>query len=591
MEVEFNPELTISRILRAVAADLEEFGAEFDPQVRPADPRFGDFQANGVLPWAKARGANPRALAQRLLDAAAGTALGDPARMSMELAGPGFLNFKLSPGYLRDWLVKFGSEQDLRGGAGEVFHGSTVVIDYPSPNTAKQMHVGHLRPMVIGGALHRMIAFCGAHTISDNHIGDWGTNFGTLIMAIKREGFDLNAPCADPLVEIERLYTEGSRLEKESPELRDISRNELVKLQQGDPENLAIWQRIIDISNTAFGKIYARMGIQLDLTLGESFYRDKVEAIYRELEETGLAQESEGALVVFHPEHKRYATQPFIVRKKDGASNYASTDLATILHRSDVLKADEVVYVTDGRQCDHFEQLFLTAEKWYGARGWKLPKLRHVWFGTILGDNRKALKTRDGGTVKLSALLDEAVERAYAVVREKNPELDEAESRRVAEVVGIGAIKYFDLLQNRTSDYVFSWDKMLTFEGNTAPYLLYAVARIHSIFRKAELDPRASLDATAALDFTDCAAEELALAHKLVAFSGALEQALSDLRPHFLCNYLYELSGVFSSFYNANKVIVDEPAVRARRLLLCARTLVILETGLHLLGLETLERM
>jgi len=449
------------------------------------------------------------------------------------------------------------------------------------------MHVGHIRSTVIGEAISRLLEFFGAKVVRDNHIGDWGTQFGMLIWAIKDSGYDLNAEHEDALADLEGLYKAGNAAYKSSEATADSVRSELVKLQNGDPENTRMWERITEISWVAFKEIYDRLGIRFDEVLGESFYRDKVDRIYEELTQLNLAEESQGALVVFHPEHKRFATQPFIVRKADGASNYATTDLATILYRYETFNADEVIYVVDARQSDHFEQLFLTTQKWFAGMNRAQPKLAHVSFGTINGEDGKAIKTKEGGSVKLKELMAEAVERSYCIVTEKNPGLPEAERREIAEAVGLGAIRYTDLSQNRSSDYIFSWEKMLSFEGNTAPYLLYAVARIYSIFRKAELTPGASEEAANA--FTT--EEEMALARKLLGFTTALKQARSDLRPHFLCSYLYELSGAFSSFYNANKVIVDEPEVKARRLMLCARTLTVLETGLNLLGLKTLQRM
>lgn len=569
----------------------EGFTADFEPQVKPADPRFGDFQANGVLPFAKQAKQNPRALADALLRTVMASGVFPEAQVKVELAGPGFLNFTLQPAYLLAWLQTFADETALRAGAGSRLAGRTVIVDYSSPNTAKEMHVGHIRSTVIGEAIARLLTFAGARVIRDNHIGDWGTQFGMIIWAIKQEGYDLDAPHENPIADLERLYQAGNAAYKASddgkgPVAQDI-RQELVKLQQGDPENARLWNRITEVSWQAFNRIYQQLGVRFDEVLGESFYRDKVEAVYDELTQLGLAEASEGALVVFHPEHPRFAKQPFIVRKADGASNYASTDLATVRYRTERFQADELIYVVDARQSDHFEQLFLTVRKWYAARAWPVPGLKHVSFGTILGENGRPIKTKEGGSVKLRDLLAEAIERAFAIVSEKNPGLPEAERRHIAEVVGLGAVRYADLSQNRTSDYVFSWEKMLALEGNTAPYLLYAVARLHSIFRKAEVSPGAGETGALAPE-TEA---EQALAHKLLAFPAAVEQTLADLRPHVLCTYLYELAGVFSSFYNADKVMVEEAPVRAGRLLLCARTLRTLETGLHLLGLETLERM
>jgi arginyl-tRNA synthetase len=462
------------------------------------------------------------------------------------------------------------------------------VVDFSSPNTAKQLHVGHIRGMVIGEAISRLLKFCGAEVIRDNHIGDWGTQFGKLIWAYKRH-LDAAALARDPLDEFERLYKVGNTAAEADPAVLKEAQQELVKLQSGDAENLAIWKKISDTSLAAFQKIYDLLGIRFDVVLGESFYNDKLSQVYDELTASGLAQVSQGALVVFHPEHPRFKTQPFIIRKSDGAANYASTDLATMLYRASHFHADTIIILTDTRQNDHFEQLWLTTKKWFEKTGRKLPHFEHVSFGSILGEDGKAIKTRSGDPIKLKALLAEAEERAFALVTEKAPDLPEAERHDIANAVGIGAVRYADLAQNRSSDYIFDWDKILSFEGNTAPYLLYAVTRIHSIFRKAGLDPS---DRTATAGATPPATDaELALARKLIDFAATLQLTTTQLRPHFLCTYLYELAGQFSTFYAADKVIVDDPALRARRLLLCARTLLILETGLHLLGLRTLERM
>ena len=383
------------------------------------------------------------------------------------------------------------------------------------------------------------------------------------------------------------MYKRGSALAKESPEAAEAARAELVKLQNGDPENTELWNKINETSSAAFEKMYRRMGLTIDVSLGESFYRDKVGRIYAELSECGIAEENQGALVVFLREHDRFKTQPFIIRKSDGASNYASTDLATLLYRVEHFGAEEVVYVTDGGQQDHFQQLFMTAGKWFDCKGYRLPKLRHVWFGTILGEDGKAIKTKSGEPVRLKALLDEAVARARKIVLEKNPDTPPEEADKIAETVGVAALRYADLSQNRTNDYLFSWDKLLAFDGNTAPYLLYAVARMHSIFRKLGISPDADFSAAGEMETE----QEIALARKLVALPAVFELTLAELRPHYLCTYLYELAGTFSTFYNANKVMVDDESVRARRLMLCSRALRVLETGLRVLGIEPLEKM
>ncbi len=570
------------------AASACGFAEGFDPVIRPADPRFGDYQANGALPYAKRNNLNPREVATEISNKLAEDSRLPEDAVEWNIAGPGFINFKLLPSFSLAWLHRFRTEQDLKAGAGGKLEGKTIVVDFSSPNTAKEMHVGHIRSTVIGETLSRLLEFAGATVIRDNHIGDWGTQFGMLIWAIKAEAYDLAEADPDSAVaELEALYKKGNTAYKASEESAAEIREELVKLQAGDPENMQIWQSITDLSWKAFQKIYDQLDVKFDEVLGESFYRDRVDAIYKELTDCGLAEESEGALVVFHSEHKRFAKQPFIIRKADGASNYATTDLATVLYRTEHFKADAMLYVVDSRQADHFQQLFLTAEKWFKASGRKVPEMRHISFGSVLGENGKPIKTKEGGSIKLKDLIQEAITRSESIVREKNPDLPEAAVNKVAEAVGLGAIRYVDLSQNRTSDYLFSWDKMLSFDGNTAPYLLYAVARIYSIFNKAGLALDDAFDPLSDLETS----EEFALARKLLAFPGIIDQTLADLRPHILCTYLFELAGVFSSFYNANKVIVEDTGIMNRRLLLCSRTLTVLETGLHLLGLRTLQRM
>ncbi|GBL43210.1 arginine--tRNA ligase [Verrucomicrobiota bacterium] len=401
MSVWFNSAREIDALLRKAAASVPGLEGDFNPELKPSDPRHADFQANGVLAAAKKAKANPRALATALVEAVRAQGQFDDQLVQMEVAGPGFINFKLTPAALGAWLREYRDESKWRAGAARLMGGRKVVIDYPSPNTAKQMHVGHLRPIVIGEAVARLIEFCGADLVRDNHIGDWGTNFGILILAIRRAGFQLDAKSPTALEDLERLYKEGSVATKADPALMDAARAELAKLQSGDAASLALWKEIVEVSNAACQRIYDQFGLKTDVILGESFYRDKVDQVYAELAKYQLAEESEGALVVWHEEESRFSREaetkmPFIVRKKDGSSNYASTDLATLLYRAEHFQADEVVYVTDGRQQDHFQQLFLTGAKWFKASGRKLPRLRHVWFGTILGEDGKAIKTKSG---------------------------------------------------------------------------------------------------------------------------------------------------------------------------------------------------
>ena len=514
----------------------------FFPDVHPADPRFGDAQINGALPYAKCLKTNPREIAQQLVE----QLNQDPEITSvaeLSIAGPGFINIRFNSEFFLNWLRAFTTEDDFQASASRIFAGERVVVDYGSPNTAKQMHVGHIRSIVIGEAICRLLEFCGAKVTRDNHIGDWGTPYGKLFYAYKRH-LNETALEEDPLGELERLYKLGSQLANDDEAALEECREELVKLQLGDPDAIALWERVNELSIDGLREIYDLLDVHFDCFLGESFYRDQVERVYEELQEAGLAEESEGALVVFHPEHKRYAKQPFIIRKSDGASNYATTDLATMLYRQEHFKATRVVIVTDDRQKDHFEQLDLTTKKWFDQTNRSRPEFRHVMFGKIMGDDGKPIKSRSGDPIRLKDLVYESIDRAYAIVKGKNPDMAEEEHRQIATTVGISAIKYADLSPNRTSNYVFSWDKLLSFEGNTAPYLLYAAARIQSIFRKAGASME--FDEAAATPFeTD---EEMALARKIMEIVGVLQSTIETLRPHLLCTYLFELAGAFSDF-------------------------------------------
>ncbi len=581
MFIEFDPSVSIDRILREITLENDAFGASFEPQVRPADERFGDFQANGILPFAKKAGLNPRDLAQKLIGL-----LPHSDFWETSIAGPGFINFKLSPLFFKKWIEKFKNAESFRNAA-EVKKPQKIVVDFSSPNTAKQMHVGHIRSTIIGESLARLFSFIGHEVIRDNHLGDWGTQFGILLFAIKKENISLEDLGTDPITKLENLYRMGNGWVKDDENKLVQAREELVKLQNGNPENLALWQKIKDISMDSFLGIYKMLGVQFDYSLGESFYKNKVEPVYEKLLHHQICVENAGALVVFHPEHKRFSKQPFIIRKSDGASNYASTDLATVEYRRKEWQSEQIIYVTDGRQRDHFEQLFMTVQKWFSKEKNICPILKHVWFGTILGEDNKAIKTRDGEPIKLIDLLNESIERAKALVVEKNPDLENSEVSRRAKIIGLGAIRYADLSQDRTLDYVFSWEKLLAMQGNTGPYLQYAVARIHSIFRKVGLKP----NEIRISDYPPTSDSEKKLARKLLFFSGAIKQTIKELKPHFLGTYLYELTTEFSSFYSQNKVVVEENEIKFLRLILCARTLCVLEIGLDILGIETLQEM
>lgn len=562
----------------------ENYGyLDLNPEIRISDPKFGDFQADGVFKYAKILKENPKKIAEQIFSSLQ-TTNSLTENVDFFISGPGFINFKLKDEFLCQWLNNHRVIDDFRRDVLPLDN-QTIVIDYSSPNTAKQMHVGHLRSMNIGEAICRLLEFCGANVIRDNHLGDWGTQFGILIMAIKYEHVDLAELSEERAIEeIERLYKLGNALAKKDDSFLDIARKELVNLQNGDEENLKIWEQINDISYRSFQKIYDLFDIKFDYVLGESFYRDQVSEVCNFLEKSGIARKDSGALVVFFDKDSKFNAQPFIIRKADGASNYASTDLATVKYRVDRWQANRMIYVTDGRQQDHFQQLFLTIKKWFDLVGIDIPMLEHVWFGTILGEDGKAIKTRDGSPIYLNDLINESIKRAHKMVVEKNSHLSEEEIEEIASVIGISAIRYFDLAQNRTNDYNFSWENMLSFDGNTAVYLLYAVARLNSILSKVK-----SNNIFLVKNITT--SQERLLARKLLCFPVVLQQTVNELRPHYLCTYLYELACEYSSFYNANRVFVGDCDIQETRLALCDRTRLVLKFGLNLLGIKTVDKM
>lgn len=582
-----------SRLQAAVAAALP--GADTSSVlVRPCpDPKFGDYQSNALMSLAKERKMNPRQLAT---DTVAKLDLNDICE-KVEIAGAGFLNFRLKTPALTQTLESAARGEHLF--FEKTSHPKTVVVDFSSPNVAKPMHVGHIRSTILGDALARTLRMLGHKVVTDNHIGDWGTQFGKLLVGWKTR-LNAQALLADPIGEMERLYKTVNAASEADPAVLEQAKQELVKLQNGDKENLGIWQEMIKLSEIQFETIYNRLNIKFDYTLGESFYNPQLKDVVQELKDKALARESEGAMVVFSDgtlpqkqdpflkqEDGEWQANPALIQKSDGAANYATTDLATLAHRLETWQPDEIVYVTDGRQQLHFQQIFAIFRRWHPE---VQVKLAHVWFGSILGDDGKPFKTRSGETVKLADLLDEAEERAYKVVSDKATEREivfsEEQRREIGRVVGIGSVKYADLLPNRQSDYIFSWDKMLAFNGNSAPYLLNAYVRIRGIFRKG------SVDATAApASVVLVAPDEISLAKQLLNFSFVLEGVAEEYRPNYLCNYLYELSGHFARFYESCPVLKSEPAERASRLVLCDLTARVLKQGLEVLGIEVLEQM
>jgi len=570
--------------------------------VRPStDPKFGDYQANGVMALAKKIKTEPRKLAEQVVE---NLDVSDICE-EPEVAGPGFINLRLKQDFIVSGLLEINADSENRLGIEKTVQTKTVVVDFSAPNIAKQMHVGHLRSTIIGDCICRMLEFLGHTVIRQNHIGDWGTQFGMLIQEVfeGRVAAAFEGVTGQPVYEqgdfsvsdTEELYRKAKNRYDSEPKFKQGARDWVVKLQNGDAEAFSFWSSIVRASLSECQKIYDLLNVTLTRNdvRGESFYNDMLPDIVKDLKHEGVAEESEGAVCVFPEGFKNKEGQalPFIIQKSDGAYLYATTDLAAIRYRINELKADKIAYVTDSRQKLHFEMLFAVARMagWVGDD----VELSHVMFGSVLGDDGTPLKTRSGENVKLKELLDEAVERARAVVEEKNPELGEERKAEIAQAVGIGAVKYADYSNNRTSDYIFSFDKMLAMDGNTAPYMQYAYARIKSIIRKAPdkgVDVNRERAKLEKLNLTEPA--ELDLAKYLVRYGEAIEAAVSDYRPNYLTTYLYELAQKFSVFYT-NCPVLDAPQdKRPTRLLLCDLTAKIIKHGLsELLGIEVVEQM
>jgi len=581
--------------------------------VMPAqDARFGDYQANGAMALAKRLKAKPRDVAERIL---AHLNVADLCEKP-EIAGPGFINLRLRPDWVSRQLgeinppggatarpgraVPSAAETEDRLGVPRTGKSERVVVDYSAPNLAKEMHVGHLRSTIIGDALVRMLSFAGHTVIRQNHVGDWGTQFGMLLAHLKEKG-----ESTTDLADLEEFYRQAKDRFDSDPAFATVAREEVVGLQSGNQEAYALWLKFRDISLQHAKTVYGRLGVLLtdDDIRGESFYNQWLKVIVDALRSKGMLTESAGALCVFlkseirNPKSEieakpRFVAKdgtplPLIVQKSDEGYLYSTTDLAAIRHRIGELKAGRILYVVDARQALHFAMVFAVAR----AAGFAPPEvaLEHVAFGTMMGADGRPFKTREGGTVKLMDLLDEAEKRAYDLVSEKSADVPEAERRRIARIVGIGAVKYADLSQNRTSDYVFSWEKMLALDGNTAPYMQYAYARIRSIFRKGGHAAESLRRDAAPIALRE--PQELALGKAILRFPEVLDRAIEDYRPNILAAYLYDLAGAFTAFYDACPVIQSPEPLRSERLKLCDLTARVIERGLGLLGIETAERM
>ena len=541
-----------------------------EPWVRPcADERHGHFQTHLAMVAAKANRLNPRELAEQLAKEC-------PPPEGWEkpaVAGAGFVNYRVGPEAVGRAVDALRQEPNL--GIPRATKPENIVVDFSSPNIAKAMHVGHIRSTLLGDSLARLLRRLGHQITRVNHLGDWGTQFGKLLLAYRAAG---RPPIQvdHAIDQLEDFYKKGHQEAESDPAKMDQARAELAALQDGDPERLKDWQLFCHSSAEHFRKIYERLGVKFDSIRGESAYHEDLPGVVQDLLKKQIAEVSQGAVVVRNPS---IAEEPYLIRKSDGAFLYATTDLAAIQYRTEELKADRIIYVTDSRQQLHFRWLFDTAKRW-GCRS----ELEHVWFGTVLGPDRKPLKSRDGTPLKLVDLLNEAKERAAAILQSKRPDLSPEDLEAKAELLGIASLKYADQLPNRNLDYVFTWEKLLAFDGNTAPYILNAYVRTRSILRKAGLTQRPQGHVKIAQP------EEELLSRLLLRFGDAVELAAADRKPHHLCGYLYELAGQYHRFFEACPVL-QLPALRDSRLTLVGLTGDVLKEGLGLLGIPTLEEM
>ncbi|MBC4641309.1 arginine--tRNA ligase [Klebsiella quasipneumoniae] len=556
--------------------------ADCEPQVRQsAKVQFGDYQANGVMAVAKKLGMAPRQLAEQVLSHLDLNGIAN----KVEIAGPGFINIFLDPAFLADNVNR--ALQSERLGVTKP-QAQTIVVDYSAPNVAKEMHVGHLRSTIIGDASVRTLEFLGHKVIRANHVGDWGTQFGMLIAYLEKQQQENAGEMA--LADLEGFYREAKKHYDEDEAFAERARSYVVKLQGGDEYFLQMWRKLVDITMSQNQITYDRLNVTLtrDDVMGESLYNPMLPGIVADLKAKGLAVESEGATVVFLDEYKNKEGEPMgvIIQKKDGGYLYTTTDIACAKYRYETLHADRVLYYIDSRQHQHLMQAWTIVRK-AGYVPDSVP-LEHHMFGMMLGKDGKPFKTRAGGTVKLADLLDEALERARRLVAEKNPEMSADELENLAKVVGIGAVKYADLSKNRTTDYVFDWDNMLAFEGNTAPYMQYAYTRVLSVFRKAGIDENALTDAPVVI----AEDREAQLAARLLQFEETLSVVAREGTPHVMCAYLYDLAGLFSGFYEHCPILsAESEATRNSRLKLALLTAKTLKLGLDTLGIETVERM
>lgn len=568
--------------LELIARDAIQaaLGTDAEPVVRETnDTRFGHYQINGILPLAKTLKTNPRKLATQVVEKLDGQGM----FLAPEIAGPGFINLRLSPAWLGEAISKAALDTE-RLGVEKISDPQRIVVDFSSPNVAKKMHVGHLRSTIIGDSLVRTLRFLGHEVIGDNHVGDWGTQFGILIWAWRNRS-ELPEGHEVTISDLEELYKAGTNAAKQDESIADACREELAKLQAGDVENKKLWERFVAISRQEAESTYERLNVSFDTWHGESFYHDALPGVVSELKAKEIARDDEGAVVIFFPEDSTLHERPFLIRKKDGAYLYATTDLATVNYRVKEHQSNRMIYVVDVRQSLHFDQLFHTV-KWLGIDA----RMEHVGFGMMLGKDGKPFKTRDGGTVSLAALLDEAQARILPRVQEKWPDESAEVQSDMASKVGIGAVKYADLAQNLATDYKFDWDKLLAAEGNTGPYLQYTLVRIRSVLREYGKQSGAAFAVhgkSIALD----ANVEAELALEVLKFGDLMGRVGESLLPHLLCEYLFGLCRKYNQFFAECPILKSEGETLRARMTLCTATARTLEIGLSCLNLPIMERM
>ena len=572
----------ISKIARDLYKDIEipDFAVEW-----PQDKNFGDYASNIAMVLTGKLNKNPMEIAVKIESRINKDERSKNLFSKVTIVKPGFINFKISDQHLRKNLCGILKKKD-KFGSSDLGKDKTVVIDYSAPNIAKPMHIGHLRSTIIGQSLYNIYKFLGYKTIGDNHIGDWGTQFGKLIYAYKHWG-DKKKIDKDPIEEMTKLYVRFHKEAEKNSELEELARKETKKLQDKDSENIKIWKFLVKESLKDFKKIYKTLNIKFDHTLGESSYDNMLGNIVSEAIERKIAIESEGAIVI---DLDRYNISPFLIRKSDGAYLYTTTDLATAKYREEKFKADKILYVVSNEQALHFQKLFASLD----LLGWcKDIRVEHIKFGMVLGESGKKFSTRKGDTVKLVDLINRSIEFAKKAVEEKNPKLSMKEKKKIAKIVGIGAIKYNDLSQNRMTDITFNWDKMLSFEGNSAPYLQYTCARINSLRKK--YNSLYKLNRVNIFDKPDFRLLkeniEKDIMRQLIKFPEAVENAARENSPHLIALYVYDLASLYNNFYNSVPILKSEKQIAKTRIYLSKSTAIVIKNGLNLLGIDVLERM